>query len=691
MRLRPLHLSLFCALGSGVLFSTAFGHGGTYVGPGDTVPAGGGGSSGGGNPAPGPTTGNPNGGAPGTPTGGSKPGPGGQTGGPGARGQGTPTGAGTGTDLTNWEFWWNLNKDQFLGLRSALYQRVETSDFLGDAPGRRNTLVPSQADIREKVVPALRRALETERHNDIVTGALVALARIGDVRGEDGRSEFEELFKNWLPDRSQEIAETAAVALGILANDSSVRTLADIAGDSETGRKLVRQGNVPLRTRAFATYGLGLVGARTASNTVRNEIVDELAVLLEQPDGPTRDVKVAAIVALGLTPIDWSTNAAFDRRAGASSSRNAQIEYLQDYFRNESNERLVRAHVPGALAHLLTKEQGLPAEGLALREAVVRGLSQKIGEHSREREEVRQSCILALGQLVDLDEDAADADARAELRRMADHGALQEKAFALIALGQIGGRPGSGSGSAKSLNLIRGLLVEKLTGGSTGARPWAALGLGICEREIEDLGSSAFAPNEDVKIALRSALRGASQEIVGAYAIALGIARDTEAAVLLHGRLLDVRESGQQGYVALALGMIGASGSRTEIQRIIRESKYKPDLLRQAAIALGLLGDKSLVPELVAMLADAKSMASQAAVASALGFIGDARSIDPLVEMLQQKQITATARGFAAVALGLVADKESLPWNAKISININYRANTSTLTTPEGTGLLDIL
>ena len=78
-------------------------------------------------------------------------------------------------------------------------------------------------------------------------------------------------------------------------------------------------------------------------------------------------------------------------------------------------------------------------------------------------------------------------------------------------------------------------------------------------------------------------------------------------------------------------------------------------------------------------------------MASALGFIGDARSLDPLVKMLQDKQLTASARGFAAVALGIVADKEALPWNAKVSIDINYLANTSTLTTTEGSGLLDIL
>jgi len=75
----------------------------------------------------------------------------------------------------------------------------------------------------------------------------------------------------------------------------------------------------------------------------------------------------------------------------------------------------------------------------------------------------------------------------------------------------------------------------------------------------------------------------------------------------------------------------------------------------------------------------------------ALGFIGDSRSIDPLVSMLEDKSLTDSARGFAAVALGIVADKEPLPWNSKISVDINYRANTTSLTSPEGTGILDIL
>ena len=43
-------------------------------------------------------------------------------------------------------------------------------------------------------------------------------------------------------------------------------------------------------------------------------------------------------------------------------------------------------------------------------------------------------------------------------------------------------------------------------------------------------------------------------------------------------------------------------------------------------------------------------------------------------------------------SLGIVADKEQLPWNSKIGMDLNYRASTQTLTDQSaGTGILDIL
>ena len=60
--------------------------------------------------------------------------------------------------------------------------------------------------------------------------------------------------------------------------------------------------------------------------------------------------------------------------------------------------------------------------------------------------------------------------------------------------------------------------------------------------------------------------------------------------------------------------------------------------------------------------------------------------------MLEANDKTDLARGFAAAALGIVADKEDLPWNTKISVDLNYRASSSTLNDAGGgTGILNIL
>jgi hypothetical protein len=217
------------------LQTVSFAHGGQYLGPGDTVPPGGGGGGGGGGP------GGPGPGGASSPTGtgvgsGGPAGPGGRSAG-GATPAQTPGGGGT-PDLTEWTFWWEFNKGPFLNLKAHVHEvgaKTGTEGHyigLGQRSQGKDTLRPTEAQIRGVVVPALLRALETETNNDVVTGCLVALAKIGDERTEGGESAFEQRIAARLDDLVQEIRETAAVALGILANDRSVPTLVNLMKDT---------------------------------------------------------------------------------------------------------------------------------------------------------------------------------------------------------------------------------------------------------------------------------------------------------------------------------------------------------------------------------------------------------------------------------------------------------------------------
>jgi HEAT repeat protein len=265
----------------------------------------------------------------------------------------------------------------------------------------------------------------------------------------------------------------------------------------------------------------------------------------------------------------------------------------------------------------------------------------------------------------------------------------------LISLAQASSRPGAGSAPLSALDPAkeetREWMLAQLSDGASATRCYAALALGVLERGAAD----ARAPqSSEVLSALRRALDAArSPDEVGAFALALGVARDSSSVPVLRRQLEEMSDREARGHVAIALGLVGDRASIARIQALVAKSKYHPELLRNAAISLGLLGDKEVVPQLVDMLRNSNSLSARAAVASALGMIGDRRSLEPLMAMAaDREQSTDLARAFAAVALGMCGDKEILPWNAKLAADANYRANTSTLYSPDtGTGILDIL
>ncbi len=692
------------AAGAVGLQDVSVGHGGTYRGPGDTVPPGGGGGGGGG----GPSTPGPSGPSAPGPSGPSTPGPAGpaapgSSGGP--TGPSTPTGQ-AGTDLTLWQFWWGFNKDPYLNLKSKIHSDATATgsdDFFlghGQKNQAKDSMAPSEETIRGTIVPALIEALKTERQNDIVTGAMMALAKIGDEQSEDGTSQFEEVIRPFLADSSQEIAETAAIALGVLGNPKSIDTLEHLLLDTPEGRKLVgSEAGVNYRTRAFAAFGLGQIGFYDENPEDRQRIVEILWKVAEMPRQSTRDLKVAALISMGLVPLDLAPADAEPteakgrgKEAGAPpTNRQEQIDYLVDFFLDENNKDrgfLVRAHAPRAIVKLLEDLKG--TEVYEQKKAdVVKALAPYVKKQGKGERELRQSASLAFGQLGDLDGSDSDEKIREGLMDASNDTELQVKNFSVIALGQVGGHPGTGDEAMAGEKDVRDFLLKTLSRGKTQQKPWAGLAIGVMERGLLDANRQQSA---GALTALRDSLaKSKTPREVGSFAIGLGIAGDQEASSILLEKLDTMSDDETRGYITVALGLMNSVDSIESIQKVVEESKYRGELLKQAAIGLGLLGDKALVTQLVGMLEDAKTLTTQAAIASALGFIGDKRSVDPLVEMLKDQSKTGAARGFAAVALGIVAEREPLPWNAKFSVDTNYRANTTTLTGQNATGLLDIL
>ena len=139
-----------------------------------------------------------------------------------------------------------------------------------------------------------------------------------------------------------------------------------------------------------------------------------------------------------------------------------------------------------------------------------------------------------------------------------------------------------------------------------------------------------------------------------------------------------------KGYVALGLGLMGEKSALPQIEELAKRVADL-DVQRRASFALGLIQD----PEAVAILTKviesaADNLSALGGAAVALGFIGDRKAVPVLTQMLEKKdQFKDNARAFATVALGILGDKDDLPLLSKIQADSNYLATTE--------GLSDIL
>ncbi|MFT4842081.1 MAG: HEAT repeat protein [Planctomycetota bacterium] len=680
--------TLSCALGvvaMTFLSTPLFAHGGLYRGPQDVVPPpGGGGSSGRPSGGAGPTTGGPRG--PGAPTPGgsgpSRPGTGGQR----NPGSGSSPGPRTGgmqltADLSTWRYWWEFNKHSYIGLREAIHQAptITGSDVFWLGASRRplsqNMLAPTNSQIHEDILPSLKRAIDSTDQRDIVSSCMVAMAKIGQ---DHDKFKLVDVFAPRLARGNQEIRETAALAMGISAvpSEKALDNLVALACNNAAGQKL-SNGKVSNRTRSFALYGLGLYANEHSAPSIKRRALTAMLSVLKDTSRE-RNIKVAAIQGIGMLAID---------RVDLASQplMDEALDALLTFYTQKSGMglQLVQSHCPTAIMKLLGPNHTRSDEFRQRFAAELDGQKKHRRGHDLSR-----SAVLALGQMCDPYDSKTSVDASYSKLLMATyntHKDGQTRYFSLLSLGQIGGKEN------------RRFLLRILDKGNKQLeRPWAALALGVQAFETyQDMAAkdAPLDPDELVGEALFEQLKSAkSPELVGALGVALGLTRYVAAAPEMQKRMVgDIQKTEQAGYLCLGLALMRHQQSREVIQQTMAASSRRPTLFVQAAIALGVLGDKSAAAELHKKFGDEDSnLATLSAIAEALGQIGDRRSIAPLKHALFDEDRGDLQRAFAAVSLGAVADRAMLPWHSKISKNINYRAAVETLTNQQS-GVLDIL
>ena len=277
------------------------GGGGSWGGPGDTVPKG----PGGGAISPGSPGSPPAGGAPSAPGAGGTPPPAGAPPAAGPMGPASsptpgpsaapvsPRGLAAQLDFSTWNHWWTHNRDAYLAIDAALQRLHPTT---GDEDGASDPLSTRRAGLTwdavyGEVVPAMLGMLETERDDRVRRELALALARIGvapayhDPSAERVAPDIHAGIRPLVAESGQMLAETGVIALGVLGAPMAMIDLAGLAGDTRAGRELCGEKRVPIRMRALACYGLGVAGARAQRPEMAHFAVHHLTQVLDRDAG----------------------------------------------------------------------------------------------------------------------------------------------------------------------------------------------------------------------------------------------------------------------------------------------------------------------------------------------------------------------------------------------------------------------
>ncbi|QDV04598.1 hypothetical protein Poly30_00890 [Planctomycetes bacterium Poly30] len=632
---------------------------------------------------------------------------------PAAPGVSLGGGAAPDTGELDWTRWWNFERDRYLGLHDLELDGPLSGGKSTRAP--RQSLMPPRSRVEGDILPRLLEVLETERDDSMVSAALIAVARIGSGERRDLAIRVGVAIKEKLSAKSQEISETAALSLGILGEDAALQPLLDLLASSEEGGRLVGKTVVPVRTSAFAAFGLGLMAHERDEPALRQRIA---AALMEAmaADHRSNEIPTAAALAIGLCPVPDKLTVP-DRATRASThahdvvAREAQVRWLVERLDPE------RSRGRGDLLPRLARVHGITALGRLgsdapphVRERVIRTLLG-VATSGDSSVHLRTAAWIGLGEVLTAGSSSLDREGMRTLMEALKTGNVLEQHFAGIALALATSREGSdplpteaaaddGTVDAAKGDRWAGLetgrraLLQRLARGRADSLPWFSLALGIQNWHLQRAGQS----NHPVAaLTLRDRVRNErSAAFIGAYGIACALAHEgsdeesrSRAGDQIHGAFRRTKDPLARGQLAIALGLLDHEPAREDLHQLMETSRFQPELLWSASVALVLIQDPTVVPTLIDTLKKARSASGRGAAAAALGRVGDARAATPLLELLDDESQPTAARAFAIVGLGLLCEESPLPWRTPVAHANPYFAVTETLT-GNGRGLLDL-
>jgi HEAT repeat protein len=444
-----------------------------------------------------------------------------------------------------------------------------------------------------------------------------------------------------LKDENDQVRSAAVYSLAKIGDPFTVPYLEHLASSVEMPRqpgKVVYESNLAVRTNTIVA--LGIMQSSRAIGTLK-EIL--------QNDRESEELRSYAATSLGMiggTEASAILKQALEPRALKQHPFQLRLSlcYAIGLTRDPDNAPFVRTlATSNEIEEYLQKALLVQALG-QLNDS---GAQKLLQEQLRSKEtQVRRSAVLALGASAQ----ASDKELIEALMRTARSDSdTVTMSFAYIALGRI----------AKGGNeTIERFLVEELNRVPQQRRAFVVLGLGLTgDKEQEERLIRFFA--EEKELSLRAAT-----------AVAMGLMGGGRSAAPLRAAL-ETPDPVFRSYVALALGMLGDKASVKKLKQMVLD-EVDVELIYRAAIALGLIGDRTVLPDMIAEYKKKPEQLVRASYVYALGKLGGSEYIPELTAVVQDAKETDLVRAFAVLALGLVGEAAAIPTVSQLTRDTNY-------------------
>ena len=557
---------------------------------------------------------------------------------------------------TSWQRWWHLNQAPYLQLRRAVRDGNPEATETALLPWKvashvEDVKAPTRAQKEYLLLPGLFELAEKSRNRDIHAEVLTSVARIGLFPADSGV-----FLRPYLASPSMELAQTAALGMGVLESGELLENLSALLTDSSTGRWMANaKDGVPVPLRSFAAYSIGL-SAPGMDEDQKDQAVDALWSTLAG-EQTSVDLQASCVVALGMIQPAQADGLTW-KLLGLMQAQEAPLE--------------VRAMCPSAIMRAISNlptSHNLRSE---IRDTFLACMK------SSQPALLRQSCVQSFALLSGAGSEVMHKDLELldEISKSAK--TPMERNYACMSLAYLGASCGDNEPIRQGASAA---LVQRLEGAAPEQRAWAGLALGVLAANSADWHGQSRV--EADKALLNQFLNSENGNEKAAMAIALGLSGQARALKPLTEAVSQGDNPSLRGYCAVALGLLGDGSAEKLLMEQLQNSISQPVLLERTTIGLALLGSEEVAPYLVQRINPADgstpTLATLASAARGLALVGTGRTAPHLLTAMANMELTPMARAYAAQALGLIADKNSLPWQYRISADINYLAGTESL------------